>query len=429
MSENNQYTNTKVESKDFTTGWMIAFILTGMGFSLPILYLGSEIALGLGLRDALIAFGISTLVLTALCMVTTIIGTRSRLSTYMILQFSFGKSGAKIINGIVGLVLLGWFAVALELLSEAIQETALELLSISVPLWCTVIVTAFFITVTTIYGIRSLEKLANIAVPVLAIFLCYAASVALGQTTEVSNLWSYVPSPENQMSLFEANSILIGSSILVPILMADFSRFIYNDKQSLISVLGIAIGTPLVLVISAITAIKTGEVDIIKIMTSLQLVLPAFVLLFLSTWMTNASNLYSTVLTFSTIHTRWSFKTICIVTSVLGTVLGLLQFSEYLFDFLNILGVFTPSISAIYIIDFFWIKKQNYNLDAIPIWGYKGLLSWGVSSSLALLTYLDFFQLTHAYFVDSFIIAGVLFLFLSWNAIAPKTTKLVGTQQ
>ncbi|WP_445956261.1 hypothetical protein [Yeosuana sp.] len=52
----------------------------------------------------------------------------------------------------------------------------------------------------------------------------------------------------------------------------------------------------------------SGEVDIIKIMKGLDLVLPAFFLLLVSTWVGNASNLYSTTLTFSTVKTNWSYK-------------------------------------------------------------------------------------------------------------------------
>lgn len=412
MTENNQYTNSKVLPEAFTSGWMIAFILAGMGFSLPILYLGSEIALAIGLKDALIAYGVSTLVLSVLCIATTLIGNRSRLSTYMILRFSFGEEGAKIINFFIGLSLLGWFSVALELLAQAIQETSTELIGITFPLWTIVVIASLFITVTTIYGIRSIERLANYAVPILSVFLIYATYKALGQTTTVTNLWEYTPE-ERTMSLFEATSVLIGSSILVPILMADFSRFIYNDKQSLISVLGIIIGTPLVLIIAAVTSIKTGEVDIIQIMKSLSLVLPAFILLFVSTWVTNATNLYSTVLTFSTIQTKWTFRNMCLVVSVIGTVLALCQFSNYLFSFLNIIGVLTPSIAAIYILDFFWLRNQEYELEKIIPWGKSALICWGLSSIIALLTYTEVFSLTGAYFVDSFLIAGIFYFLLN----------------
>ena len=71
---------------------------------------------------------------------------------------------------------------------------------------------------------------------------------------------------ENDMTLFSATSILVGAAILFPVLMADFSRFIKTDKQSLFSVLGLTIGTPLAYILSAVPSIQTGEVDIIKIM-------------------------------------------------------------------------------------------------------------------------------------------------------------------
>ena len=412
MAENNQYQTSKVEAKDFTSGWMIAFILAGMGVSLPMLYLGAEIALAVGFRDACIAFLISTLVLAIMCMATTLVGNRSRLSTYMILRFPFGKEGAKIINSMIGISLLGWFSVSLELLAVAIQDTVIELMALQIPMWSIILIASLFMTVTTIYGIKSIERLAHIAVPILFAFLLYVLWLTINQDGALHQIKAYVPNKKD-MTLFGATSTLIGASILMPVLMADFSRFIRNDKQSLIAVLGLAIGTPVVFYISTVTAIQTGEMDIIQIMKSFNLVLPAFILLFVSTWVTNATNLYSTVLTFSTINSALSFRNMCIVTSVVGTILALLGFSNYLFEFLNILGVFAPGISGIYLLDFFWVKKQHYALNKIQKWEIKGLISWGVGSLFALLTYFEIFQITHAHFLDSFLISGILYFVLS----------------
>ncbi|WP_282165259.1 purine-cytosine permease family protein [Cellulophaga baltica] len=416
MAEDNQYANTKVQPKDFTSGWLIAIIIAGTGLTLPILFLGSEVALGVGFKDALWAFGISTVVLTLMCLATTKIGNRSRLSTYMILHFSFGRQGAKIMNFIFGITLLGWFSVALELLSVAVVDTALDTFAVALPQWPIIIIMGAMITGTTLYGIKSLERLANFAVPVLTLFLCYVIYVSFDQGMSLTAVINFVP--ENpKMTLFEATSILVGSSILFPVMMADFSRFIYNDKQSMIAVLGITIGFPVALLFSAIPSIQTGEVDIIKVMQELGLVIPAFVLLLISTWVGNASNLYSTVLTFSTIKTEWAFKKIVLIVSVFGIVFALLRFSEYLFDFLNFLGVLAPSISAIYIINFYWVKKQRYELDEIPEWQPKALISWVLSSIITVFTYLELFQLTHAYFIDSFILGGLLYGLLNWKAI------------
>ena len=407
MSDKVQYTNAKVQPEDFTSGWKVAFIQMGLAVSLPMLYLGSEMALKMGLRNSIIAFFVSTALLTVLCMITTLIGNRSRLSTYMILRFPFGKQGAKFINLMIGICLLGWFAVALELLSDAIGETLLVVTGMQVPLSLIIIVGSIFIMVTTIYGIRTLEKLANVAVPILLVFLLYVVYIAVnGEPVEPAT--RAVPS----MSLFEGISALIGSSILVPVLMADFSRYIYNDKQSLLSVLGVTIGTPLVFILAAILADKTGEVDIIQIMKNYRLVIPAFILIFVSTWVTNATNLYSASLTIATLSDKFTYTKLAIIGGVLGTGLALVGFADYFIDFLLIIGVFAPSIAAIYIIDFFYVRKQSYNLDDVEDWGWAALVSWGLGSAVALVGYYEIFSFTGAYFVDAFLVAGVGFFLL-----------------
>ena len=409
MSDKVQYTNSKVEKEDYTSGWKVALILTGLGVSLPMLYLGSELALKMGLKNAIIAILISTVLLTILCMVTTIIGTRTRLTTYMILRFPFGKHGAKLINLLVGISLLGWFSVALELLSDAISTTMFVMTGVEIPLVLIIVIGSLFITVTTIYGIRTLEKLANIAVPILMVFLVYVVYIAMGDEQIVTNATSVSPT----MSLFEGISALVGSSILVPVLMADFSRYIYTDKQSLFSVLGITIGAPLVWIMAAVLADKTGEVDIIMIMNKFKMVLPAFILIFVSTWVTNATNLYSIALTFSTLSDKGGYTKLTIISGILGTILALAGFADYFIDFLLILAIFSPAIASIYIIDFFIVKEQKYDLAEVKDWGKLALVSWSIGSGIALLTFYELFSLSGAYYVDAFVISGLIYW--GWN--------------
>lgn len=411
-----QYATTKVQPKDFVSGWVVALIIASTGLSVSTLFLGSEIALGLGFEKALIAFGISTLVLTLMCMATTLIGNRSRLSTYMILHFSFGEYGAKIVNFIFGVTLVGWFAVALELLAIAIFDTTTSAFSFTISKEIIIIVTSLLTTITTVYGIRSIEKVANISIPILTAFLGYVFYLTINKLESWSVLFDYVPE-ENSMTLFKATSILIGAAVLFPVLMADFSRFVKTDKQSLASVLGLTIGTPLAYILSAVPSIETGEVDIIKIMGEYNLVIPAFLLLFISTWSTNATNLYSASLTFTTINKKWTFKSVVIISSIFGTLLALLGFATYLFEFLEFLGILAPSISSIYFIHFFWIKRQRYNLDEIAKWEPAALISWILSSFISVLTYLEIFQITGAYFLDSFLLGAVIYLAFKWKAI------------
>ena len=410
MEEVNEYTTKQVNPKDFISGWLMAIIIAGTALSLPILYLGAEIALSIGFSNALLAFIISTLILSVVSSFTTLVGNRTHLSTYMILHFSFGKYGAVIVNFMFWLILIGWFSVSLELLAIAISDTALSTFDLNLPSQGIIILSSLFITLTTLFGINSVQRLANFSIPVLIIFFGYVLYLTF-QEYSLNDLFDYKPKT-GTLTMFEAISILVGSSILFPVLMADFSRFMKDDKQSLILILGLIIGTPTALIFGAIPAIQTGEVDIIKIMASYDLVIPAFILLFISTWMANTLNLYSATLTFSTIQPKWSYRKVVIMGSVFGSILASFGFSEYLFSFLELLGVFTPAIAVIYMLNFFWVNKQNFEMENINPWELNGLISWCAASVITCLTYLGYFQLTTVYFLDSFLLGAIFYIIL-----------------
>ena len=418
MPEVSEYTNEKVQPKDFIAGWRMAIIIASTALSLPILFLGAEIALDIGLTNAISAFIISTLILSTVSAFTTLVGNRTHLSTYMLLHFSFGKYGARIINFIFGIILIGWFAVALELLAIAISDTATAVFSTQIAMQWIILLCSALITITTLYGIKSIQQLANWTIPFLTAFFIYLLFVSL-QNMDLQQMFAYQPEIQ-KISFFEAISVLVGSSILFPVLMADFSRYMKDDRQSLISVLGLIIGTPIALVFGAIPAITTGEVDIIKIMGHYEMVIPAFVLLFVSTWMTNTLNLYSSVLTFSTIQPKWSYKSIVLLCSFFGTCLAGFEFSNYLFEFLELLGVFTPAIASIYMLNFFWVRKQNYKLTEINKWEIKAICSWLIASVAAVLAYIEFVSFSSVYFLDSFLVGGLSYFILIFLSVKFK---------
>ncbi|CAN0601072.1 unnamed protein product, partial [Ectocarpus sp. 12 AP-2014] len=108
---------------------------------------------------------------------------------------------------------------------------------------------------------------------------------------------------------------------------------------------------------------------------------------------------------------------VVIISSIIGTILALLGFASYLFEFLEFLGILAPSISSIYFIHFFWIERQQYNLEDIIKWEPAALISWVLSSLISMLTYFEVFQITGAYFLDSFLLGTIIYLAFKWRAI------------
>lgn len=410
--EIDDYTRTKVPENKTVPGIKIAAIIVGIGVTLPTFYVGGEVAQAIGLSKSLWVFILVNLVLGILCGITAIIGNRTRLSTYMLLHFSFGKKGTLFVNCLIGITLLGWYAVTVEVFGEALTDSFKHLLGINVPISISIIGGSILMTITAIFGFKIVERFSVLTVPLLIVFLIYV----LYSTIESQSLESILNINGNaSLSITEAISAIVGLTILTPVLMPDFSRFARTDKDSLISVLALVIGFPIILLAGAIPSLMTGEIDIMKIMISLSLTIPAFIILVFSTWTTNTSNLYSTQLTLSTIFRKQKIATLGIIASAIGTLIAVIGIATHFIDLLSILSVLIPPISAIFIADFFFIKKKKYDLndfDTLPDFGISAIISWILSCVVAYLANYNYINLTSISFFDSFIVAFIAYLVL-----------------
>ena len=320
------YSRIKVPEDKTVKGIQIASIIVGIGITLPVFFVGSEVTQAVGLSKASwIFFGVC-IVLSVLCGITAIIGNRTRLSTYMLLHFSFGKKGTQIINILVAITLLGWYAVTVEIFGQALTDAFNQLLDINFPMSIGIIIGSFLMTITSIYGFRVIERFSSIAVPLMLIFVIYV----LYTTTSDNSISSLLNiDGNNSLTIVQAISAVVGMVILTPVLMPDFSRFARTDKDSIIAVLGLTVGFPLVLLAGGIPSLITGEIDIMKIMIGLSLTIPALCILIFSTWTTNTTNLYSTQLTLATVFTKTKDSKLGIVASIIGTLLALFGAVSY----------------------------------------------------------------------------------------------------
>lgn len=410
--KNDDYTRTKVPESKTVLGINIASIIVGIGVTLPTFYVGGEVAKAIGLSKSLWVFILVNLVLGILCGVTAIIGNRTRLSTYMLLHFSFGKKGTILINSLIGITLLGWYAVTVEIFGGALTDAFKYLLDINVPVTINVVFGSILMTLTAIYGFKIIERFSSITVPLLIMFLIYVLYI----TFNSQSLDSLIRiEGDASLTIIQAISAIVGLTILTPVLMPDFSRFARTDKDSLISVLALVIGFPIILLAGAIPSLITGEIDIMKIMIGLGLTIPAFIILIFSTWTTNTSNLYSTQLTFSTVFKNQKMATLGIIASSIATLIAVIGIAVHFIELLSVLSVLIPPISAIFIADFFIIKKQQYSLedfDKLPNFDIAALSSWILSCAVAYLAHFNYIRITSISFFDSFIVAFVFYLIL-----------------
>src|SRR5262245_35383930 len=92
------YYTSPVAAASTVSGVEIGVILTGIKITIPQLVFGAALGLKLGLTAMVVAVLWASLITTLIAIPTSLIGTSTRLSTYLIVERTFGRYGAKIVN-------------------------------------------------------------------------------------------------------------------------------------------------------------------------------------------------------------------------------------------------------------------------------------------------------------------------------------------
>lgn len=389
------YDRNPVPDEKTVSGWHIALIKTGIVIALPAFFTGAEIGTALGLADACLVIVAAAFLLALLGALTGTVGASSRLSTSMILQFSFGPVGAKVVNLILALTLLGWFGVTTALFGHTLNDLAGRALTVQTAPAVYMLLGAMLMIATTVFGFKALQKLSDLVVPLLLVGLVLVACIASQQ----SELHSIMSAPgDGSLSMGLGISALVGGMVVGVTIFPDLARFAHSPVHGQTAAgLSYGLAVPFVLVTVSIPSIITGEKDLLLIMLSLGLGVSALLALIITAWTTNAGNLYSSSLVLATIFQAAQKWKICIVAGLIGTAFAVSGITDHFLPFLVLLGVSIPPIAGIYLADFFFIQNKHYDpvkLQTMPPVHIKAFVAWLLGITIASMTAKDIFSLT-----------------------------------
>jgi cytosine permease len=337
----------------------------------------------------------------------------------MIIQFSFGSHGAKLVNLVISITIFGWFSVTASFFGESIQRAVSDIWGLSPNLSLLIVVGSLLVVLTTVYGFKAIDKLALMAVPLLFAALIWLVYRALGDAS-IESLQTYY---SDSMSLGQGITAVIGGFIVGAVIMPDYCRYVRNTAHGIMaSILHFGIAYPLILLMLAVVSINSGERNFINIMTAMGFGVVGLLVLVFATWTTNTGNLYSNSLVLKTIFVRVPQWIIVVTAGLLGTLLAVAGITHYFIDFLLFLGISIPPIAGIYIADYFFVHNRNYrveNLARQPRIAYPAFIAWFLATLVAYLTTYDLFTLTSIPACDAILTAFVLYLLHS---------KLMGPQ-
>lgn len=406
-----EYSNSPVPEDRTTPGWRVALIVATFFVSLPGFLNCAQIGLALGFYAAVLAAFLSGLALCAGGCLTSIVSVRSRLTTYLLVQRSFGRVGAALVNLVIAAVHFGWFGVNISFFGDAMVAAMHEVYGVEGNFAVFVIAGSVVMAVSTIFGFRTLDRLALLAVPLLG-------TIVIGVCVMAANRYGFVversPDPPAAMSFGVALSALIGSNILVVAAMPDLSRYIRSTREAVQSMtLSFPVAAPLFMIVVAITALATGDTDIMQLIVGLGFGIPAIAMLVLSIWTINALNLYSASLSLSATFPAIRSWIFTLIGGAVGGGLALAGIIDAFVPFLLLLGMIIPPIAAIYVIDGLAVFRHAdaaASIRHLPAMRWHAVGVWVGSVAVALMAANGVFTLTTVPALDASLVAAGAYL-------------------
>ena len=408
-----EYARKPAPDSSNSSGFHLALIIIGGTIGFAIFIVAAQIGGSLGYAKAGAAFAIGSLILGIMGAMTSYIGAKTRLSTYLLTEFAFGQQGAKLVNLAVAASLIGWYGVISSTLGQATTSMLSESFGLHIPEVLAVIIASALMIWVTVIGFKGVDKLALILVPLMILFIAFAAYMALAKADGSNQL------AEAGFTFKTAISAVVGSYIAGVIIQPDYSRFAVNPRQAVIGVfIALGIMFPLIQFFSAVPSMALGEPDIVQVMVGLGIILPAFFLLFLGAWSSNVLCLYSSGLSVATIAKRTPFSKIIIVIGIIGTALAFLPAQAYLVNFLVLLGVAIPPIGAIYIVETAFFRRFRMNIEALaqePIIRWQAFAAWISGGVIGYLSSKEIIGIFDIASIDSLVVSSLVYVALNFN--------------
>ncbi len=416
MSESGgEYATEPVPDQKTLPWFRVGFVAAMVAFSLPTFVTGIEVAAAVDGRSALLAILAGNLLLTVIGSFCGSIGSRTRLSSYMLARIAFGTRGAALVNTAFAVSLLGWFGVNIDLFSGAVLRLSSDVIGRSPPVWAVEIVAGLVMTTTTIYGFRAINWLSSLLVPVLMVVTILLINRALGLQS-FGETFAAGSGAGGELSFGDAMSAVVGAVIIGAIILPDITRFIREWRGAVYTaVMSYLVIGSLVQVAGALAATAFDNSDLLDVMIVIGLSWAAFAIVITGSWILNSLNLYSTVLSIEATFPSLPNRPLIIVLGVLGTVAAFFDILETFLTFLFYLAVIFAPVAGVIAIDYLFLRRSVYHearLTAEQDYFPAAIAAWVLGAIIAVLASEGMLSITGIAALDAIGVTAGSFLLL-----------------
>jgi cytosine permease len=365
----------------------------------------------LGLRDTLIACALGGAILGVVAAISGIAGAIARVSSYVLIIDAFGRSGGKLINLLLGCFALAWFGVVAMMFGSTLRAAALSWTAGVSALWWSIAGCVLFI-VTTIIGFRAIDRLSILVTPLKILLLVWTVIAAIKQ---VGHLPAWQSSDASWPTFSHWSSFVVGGMITGAAMAPDLCRYVRTPLQAIVAGVGaFGVAFPLVLFFASIPSVLTGQQDLIVLMVTLGMGLPALAVIVLASWTTASFNLYTGALTFASVFTKVPRWRLTLVAGIIGSAFGIMGVSQRIVPFLLVLSVAIPPIGGVYLSRFYlrllFSKLRGEATFQTREWHPAAFFACLVGSAFAGLFQRIGWQLTTLPSIDSILMASAVYI-------------------
>ncbi len=350
------YTSERVPAQARRGFWPMFFIMLGFTFFSASMWTGVDLANGLDLRGFIMVILLGGVILAAYTGALGYIGAKTGLSFDLLARRAFGAKGSYLPSAMIALTQIGWFGVGAAMFAiPAAQVLAPE--SKVLP-YLLVLAVGVCMTTSAYFGIKGLEIVSYVSVPLIAILGTYAMVTA---TVQGGGLTAIFAKSTGTLTIFSGVGLVIGSFVSGGTATPNFTRFARGNQAAIwTTVIAFFIGNTLMFCFGGVAGAFVGSNDIFWVMIELNLGVFAFLVLGANIWTTNDNALYTGALGLANI-TGKKKKPMVLFAGVIGTLAAMWLYNNFC-DWLTLLNATLPAVGVILIADFF-VNRKAYEGD------------------------------------------------------------------
>lgn len=441
MEKNNDYLKSPdllpISHSERTIGTFgFAVIWVGMAIVLAAFAIGGGAIQSLPLGTVIIATLIGSVAIGILMTIIGDIGIEHGLSFPVYMRAPFGTMGTHIPSIVRGVTASCWFGINTYFGSSAINAILNLLFGFDNWVLCYILFAAFQL-INTSLGIKSIERFADLAAPIIILISCWMYIALYDKALEKGiEVWAWVENPVAGGAAFTAFMVVVMANMgfwaTLAADMPSLSRFFKapkhernwfkrNKSQLVGSIIVMPIFNTFMVVIGAVSYIAVSNADPVN---ALQEAASGFILgilllmIVLAQWSTNTSaNVIPAATIFSNVGgPKIPFWVGVLIAGVIGTIAQPWNLFDVLNSVLLVIGGILSSVVGILFADYYLIRKRRVNVyELYDMDGqYKFLCGFNLAGMIAWIVGGVIANLLPAYSsIVGFIVGAILYYVLA----------------